>query len=503
MSRPWPAFRRFLRRALPVLGLALAACAPPASGAPGPGVLVIAIDGLRADHLSCYGYDRETSPALDALAADGLLFEEAFASSPLTLPAHVAILTGSEPTVARRFLVTEYEGLAERRWRVPERGPHLALEFLAQGYATAAFLDDEQLSAAHGFAPGFQHFEVLAGEEPEAWEGSRSERVVRRFWNWLGTLPSDRPWFAYLHFRELERFWSEPPARAEGFFPPRAELDVLPPVGNTDSVFFALPRSRWRGGTRTLGGYEALYDDEIRALDQELERLFARLRRAERFDATAIHVLGTHGLQFGEAGLYLRSGRYSRADLAVPWIFRPAGPGVVRGRRIAGIVSALDLAPTALAHAGLALPAGLLGLSQAGLTDGSARTAAARTYVFASAGLQEGCAVIGARHALEYDLPLGTSDAQLRRSWTGEWAALALQPRLLFYDRIAEPYPPLDAEGNLGPPEEFAAFRAAALEWVRDMNDLRLFLQAPPGRSLLDGATLERLRKNGRIGGGS
>ncbi|MEQ1894767.1 MAG: sulfatase [Planctomycetota bacterium] len=487
-----------------VLGLcAFAACEPPAPSGPGQGVLVIAIDGLRADHLASYGYDRETSPNLDALAAEGILFEQAFASSPQTLPAHVALLTGNEPTVARRFLMTEFEGLSERRWRVPERGPHLALEFLAQGYATAAFLDDEQLSEAHGFAPGFQHFDVVSAEEAEAWEGGPNERVVRRFLTWLGTVPAGRPWFAYLHFHQLERFWSEPGTRAEGFFPPRAELDVLPPVGNTDSVFFALPRSRWRGGARTLGGYEALYDDEIRALDLELARLFARLRRFERYDSTSIHVLGTHGMQFGEAGLYLRSGRYSRADLAVPWIFRPAGPGAVRGLRVPGLVSALDLAPTALANAGLAIPAGMQGLSQAGLADGRAPTAAAREFVFASAGLQEGCAVIGARFALEYTLPLGTSDDQLRRSWTGAWTSLGLQPHLVFYDRTAEPYPSLDAEGNRGPAEDFAAFRAAALEWGRDMNDLRMFLQAPPGRSMLDPATLQRLRDNKRIGGGS
>jgi arylsulfatase len=482
--------------------LAGVACAPPPATKRAQGVLVIAIDGLRADHLSCYGYDRETSPGLDALAAEGILFEEVFASSPLTLPAHVALLTGSEPTVARRFLVTEYEGLGERRWRVPERGPHLALEFLAQGFATAAFLDDEQLTEAHGFAPGFQHFEVLAEREPEAWEGGPSERVVRRFLDWLGTVPSSRPWFAYLHLRELERFWSDPSPSGEGFFPPRPELDVVPPVGNTDSVFFALPRSRWRGGARTLGGYEALYDDELRLIDVELGRLFARLRRNERYEGTAIHVLGTHGVQFGEAGLYLSSGRYSRADLGVPWIFKPAGASAARGVRATGIASTLDLAPTVLAHAGLAPAVGMHGLSQAGLADGSLRTAAPRAFVFASAGLQEGCAVIGARYALEYLLPFGTSDAQLRRSWSGEWASLGLQTRLTFYDRLAYPYPPLDGPEVLGPSEDFALFRAAALEWVRDMNDLRVFLQAPPGRSNLDEATLARLRKNGRIGGG-
>jgi len=492
-----------LRAARALLLLALGACGPAATGEPGPGVLVIAIDGLRADHLGAYGYARETTPALDALAAEGLLFEEVFASSPLTLPAHVALLTGAEPGAARRFLVSEYEGLTERRWRVPERGPHLAQEFLAQGYATAAFLDDAQLSDVHGFEPGFQRFEVVSDDAAEAWEGEPSARVVRRFLDWLGGLEPGRPWFAYVHLRELERFWSDREERAEGYFPPRPELDVVPPVGNTDSVFFAIPRSRWRGGPRTLGGYEALYDDELRLVDQELERLFARLRRSGRDESTTIHVLGSHGVQFGEAGLFLSSGRYSRADLHVPWIVRPAaefaGP---RGLRLAGIASTLDLAPTLLAQQGLTVPEGMHGIAQLAGLAGRAPHAAARDFVFSSCGLQEGLAVIGVQHALEYVLPLGTADAQLRRSWSGTWAALGLQPRLVFHDRLAEPFPPLEAEGNRGPAEDFARYRAAALERVRDVNDLRLHLQAPPGRSPLDAAALQRLRDHGLIGSG-
>lgn len=488
-------------RLLPLLWLA--ACSPRGAGGPGPGVLVIAIDGLRADHLGTYGYDRQTTPALDALAAEGLFFEEAFASSPLTLPAHVALLTGAEPGAARRFLVSEYEGLGERRWRVPERGPHLAQEFLAQGYATAAFLDDEQLSDVHGFDPGFQRFELVSDRPAEEWEGDASARVVRRFFDWLGGLEPGRPWFAYVHLRELERFWSDREERAEGYFPARPELEVVPPVGNTDSVFFAIPRSRWRGGPRTLGGYEALYDDELRLIDQELERLFARLRRSDRLETTTIHVIGSHGVQFGEAGLFLTSGRYSRADLHVPWIVRPAArQGGARGRRVAGIASTLDLAPTVLAGEGLAVPEGMHGLSQAALLGGAGTEAAAREFVFASCGLQEGLAVIGARHALEYVLPLGTADAQLRRSWSGTWAALGMQPRLVFHERLSEPYPPLEAEGNRASPEDFARYRAAALERVRDVNDLRLHLQAPPGRSPLEAPALQRLRDHGLIGSG-
>jgi arylsulfatase A-like enzyme len=467
-------------------------------GAP-HGVLVVAIDGLRADHLGLHGYDRDTSPTLSALAAEGGWFEQAFASAPQLLPAHAAVLTGCEPTVARRFLAPDFEGWSERRWRIPERGPHLAVELLAAGYATAAFVDEAWLVEAHGFDRGFQRYDIVTEASAAPWEGGQTRRVIERFLQWQRELPADRPWFAYLHLNRLERSWSDRASPAESYFQPREELDLVPPVANTDSVFFAVPRSRWAGGARTLGQYEAAYDDELRRMDQELERLLAGLRRDGRYDATSIHVLGTYGMQLGEAGLYLCAGRYSPFDLRVPWIARPRSAlGGVRGQSLPALVSLIDLAPTVLALEGLTVPTGMHGLSQAdALLDGPA-AAPARPFVFASCGLQEGCAVIGEHHVLEYLFPLGSSDAQQRRSWLGEWSELSsLQPRLAFYLRTAGFAPPLEPATPAAPDPRINVYRAAAVEWMRDLNDVRLLLHAPPGESGLDEATLERLRAKG------
>src|SRR5262245_6851668 len=119
----------------------LAACGSRTAEGVGPGVLVIGVDALRADHLAVHGYDRDTSPVLTSLAQEGVRFEQAFTSAPQLIPAHVALLTGCEPSVARRFLAPEFEGLNERRWQIPARVPRMAVEFLAAGYATAAFVD--------------------------------------------------------------------------------------------------------------------------------------------------------------------------------------------------------------------------------------------------------------------------------------------------------------------------------------------------------------------------
>lgn len=490
-----------------LLALVGAACGAGPSAGTAPGVLLVVVDELRADHLGVYGYDRDTTPVLGGLAREGLRFEQVFASAPLLIPAHITLLTGCEPGVARRFLrdtlrlsltdpvdpavAPEFEGLNERRWGLPARAPRLAVEFLAAGYATAAFVDHELLSEAYGFGVGFQRYEILDPASAEDWEGPRSTRAVDHFLKWLGTVPPSRPWFAYVHLNQLERSWTEPSSGSEGFFQPRPELGHVPPVANTDSVFFAVPRSRWRGGARSMGQYEAAYDDQVRGVDAEIGRLCASLRRQGRYETTSLHVLGAFGLQFGEAGMILCSGRYSQADLAVPWIVRPrAGLDATRGRTVSGLVSTLDVAPTLLALEGLAVPRSMAGRSQAGALRALDGEEAVRPFVFASCGLQEGCAVIGTSHVLEYLLPLGTADAQLRRSWTGEWSELAMQPRLYFYDRHKTAAVPLEDEGNSQREPELGAYRAAAVEWLRQMSEMRFSLQGPAGDPAPAGAAL-------------
>ena len=480
-------------------GLVLAAsCGRPGGPGQGRGVLVIAIDSLRADHVSAFGYDRPTTPALDALAAEGFSFTQAFTNAPLLLPAHVGLLTGCEPAVARRFLPTEFEGLDERRWKIPQRVPRLAIEMLAAGYATAAFADHPLLEPVYGFDAGFQHYQILAEDSAQDWEGTQSARLSERLIQWVRSLERDRSWFAYLHLHDLERAWTTPRPEWETYFTPRPELSEVPPVGNTDSTFFTIPRSRWRGSSRSLGHYEAAYDGHLLALDHELERLFAGLRRAGRYENATILVVGSYGVQFGEAGLYLRAGRYSMADLHVPWIVRL--PGRAKSGRSDALVSLTDLAPTVLELEGLSVPVGMHGFSLASLLRGEPSEVPPRRYAFASCGMQEGCAVIGERYCLEYLIPAGTEDHQIKRSWFGHLRESSLEPTPRFYDRRSHPFPPL-ASNHLGPPEEEAQFTRVARDWMRDINNARILLQSTAlVDSRLDETTVRDLQEKGFVG---
>jgi arylsulfatase A-like enzyme len=230
------------RFALPVCAALAVACGGAgtggAEGGAGHGVLLVAVDGLRADHTGSLGYDRPTTPTLDQLASEGVAFTQAFASSPLLLPAHVALLSGCDPRLARRFGSGD---LAARSWNLPAGLPRLAVEFLSAGYRTAAFVDRTELDAALGLGRGFQRY--LVARDGELGGEGHTRAQVRRLLSWVRSLGAGSRWFAYLHLADLERSWREPDEAAESYFGPRAHLQYVPPVGNTDDMFFAIPFS--------------------------------------------------------------------------------------------------------------------------------------------------------------------------------------------------------------------------------------------------------------------
>ena len=239
--------------------LALAAMGACADQAPphglSHGVLVIAVDGLRADHVGVLGAQRPSTPSLDSLAAEGLVFRDAIAAAPLLQPAHIGILTGSSPELARLFYSHES---GEARWQIKPAIPHLAVEFLSAGYRTAAFIDEGTLAPSEGFARGFQQYQVLDEKLPSK---ERSAMHGRHLEDWLHSMDSSDSWFAYMQLSELTRSWTEPLQPWDTYFRASKEKSKqrVPAVGTTDGSFFAIPHSRWRGGSRTLGEYEASY----------------------------------------------------------------------------------------------------------------------------------------------------------------------------------------------------------------------------------------------------
>jgi arylsulfatase A-like enzyme len=464
--------RHLLALGLMAWGAGLAACRPePGLAGEGRGVLLIAVDALRADRLSSAGYDRPTTPRLDALAEAGIAFEDAWATAPWGLPSAASLLTGCDPFVARRLLPAGIPATRATRWNVPRQAPRLAAEYLRAGWRTAAFVDDPDLAPVRGFQGGFQVW--VRGDAPaRTREPGRLTGAPLRLAQWLRTLDRSDDWFAFLQVSDLERVWDREPASADGDaagFEPRDDLAVVPPVGDAEHLFHAIPRPRWSGGLHTLGEYEARYDDALRRVDASLGEVLAQLELSGRLGDTTVCVVGSFGMSFGEGGLLLDHGTFSDADLRVPWILKPADTdGLDRGQRVADLASLLDVAPTLLALSRLDVPPTMHGVSFARRLRGEGEPP--RDFLVARCAFQDGYAVIERDWKLELTRPWIVDDPILAASWYGSPPPYDEPLREVLVARSSEPSELERAA---------AAQRLCELgkRWVQDVERLRRGLQ--------------------------
>jgi len=270
-----------------------------AAGAPGQSVLLITVDTLRADRLGCYEAGRGPTPAIDRLAARGVLFERAFAHNPTTLPSHANILSGLTPLA---------HGVSENARSVfPGDLTTLAGDLKDAGYATAAFVGAFPLDSRFGLDRGFDVYDD-AFSAPSGGEGELQERraadVVRPALAWIARQTG--PWFCWIHL------W-DPHAP---YAPPEPFL------------------SRFRDDP---------YAGEVAYVDAQLGAMFDALAARRLLEGTLIVFTADHGEGLGEHGELTHSYFAYNATLKVPLIL--AGPGLA-ARRVAANVSHIDIRPT-------------------------------------------------------------------------------------------------------------------------------------------------------------
>jgi arylsulfatase len=348
-----------------LLSIAMLACqggrpagSPPMAGEldTPPSIVVVTIDTLRADHVHAYGYHRETSPHLDALAAEGVLFERAFTTMATTLPAHVSLFSGVYP---------HQHGVAENRWgRAPFGAGEGELRSAAQllhddGYTTAAFVSAAPVKRVTGMAAGFDVFEEPLGYEMKgapvpdqaiAWleRGPKEPFLLWvHLWDphepnrpseeWATTFPSDDGIESVIDQRgidpeRLERAFAAPALRR--FLAPRSGGDdEPPPVVDRAAVRDMLNR----------------YDADVATADREVGRIVTALRERGLLDRAIVVVTADHGQSLGQHD-WLPHGRITNDNLQVPLIVR-FPPGVVRAPlRVAHATSLVDVLPTVLAR---------------------------------------------------------------------------------------------------------------------------------------------------------
>jgi arylsulfatase A-like enzyme len=324
-----------------LLAFSLATLACGAAERPRNAVLV-SIDTLRADHLGCYGHPLPTSPHLDALASDGVLFEDVSSTAPWTLPAHASLLTGLYPNRT---------GVRTLHHALPADVDTLATRLALQGFETMAVVNSLYLTRASGLDQGFARFEAIP--EDQSAEGAAAH-IVDTALAWLAK-PPPAPFLLFVHIfdvhsdyrsrAEVERLFTERRSPVEG-----SSAQLMRLVGRGAS-----PRAE------RAERLSRLYDAGIRQVDDELGRLFAALGSGERAADTLVVVTSDHGEEFGDHGSVLHGGTQHREILHVPLIMH--GPGVPAGVRVSTPASLVDVVPTVLDLLGIAPPADLDGRS--------------------------------------------------------------------------------------------------------------------------------------------
>jgi len=315
---------------------------------PRKNILIVTIDTLRADYLSCYGHDRPTSPVIDGIAKEGVLFERCVSQAPWTLPSYSSIFTG---------FVCESHGVVRRNQTLGFDQVTFVEELAKAGYATGGIVSGTFTDAFWGFDQGFDDYDDLGmvvdetdltgthaknGADPFATEAMQeaahpkitSPEVVEKAMHWLDA-HRDRRFCLFAHFFDPHEDFVEHPGISEHFPPRKVGPDFPNPNAANDPATDKL---------------RALYEGEIAFTDQWIGKLLDHVRELGLWDDTIVVVCADHGEQFKEHGDDPRQNighgsNLFNEEVHVPLILRVPG---VAAQRVTTPVANLDLGPTLL-----------------------------------------------------------------------------------------------------------------------------------------------------------
>jgi len=424
--------------------LAIVSVAGACRRAESPPVVLISIDTLRADHLPAYGYRGVETPALDALARDAIVFENAYCQVPLTLPSHAVILTGRAPY---RNGVRDNLG-----FRLDPSIPTLASMLKSAGYATAAAVSTLALRGDRGLDAGFDLYDDrFPRDSPDERPGTATVKVLE---DWMGSAAgSGNRVLLFLHLYEPHAPYAPP----EPF------------------------RSRYAS---------RLYDGEIAAADAAVGRFLDALRRRRLYDRALIVFLSDHGEGLGDHGEDEHGVLLNRESIRVPLFVKLPGSRR-KGERIARPVGLVDVLPTIAARTGAPPPGPVDGVDLLAEPRGAAgrRIYAETLYPRLALGWSELYSLVDSRYQFVeaprpelYDLVADPAERQ-NLAPTRPDPIRSLRAELARIPR---------SEANRGPVSAEEVRKLGALGYISVSN-------APPGRALPDPkdrlATLKKYKK--------
>lgn len=303
----------------------------------GPNVVLVVVDTFRADHAGCYGYERNTTPHIDALASDGILFRKAIASASWTLPSIGTIMTSQYPAVL---------GIEGPDVIIGNRFLFLAELLREKNYLTKGIVSHHLVSARLGFGQGFDSLDM---ENAQGHDHTSSPSLTEKAISFL-TAANDEPFFLFLHY--FDPHYDYILHDDYDFYP-----DYDGPPYNGMSIL-ELKRHVPDMAEDDLAYVRALYDSELAFTDAHIGSIFDELRNLGMYDNSLIIVTGDHGEEFAERGEYwIGHCRTLYQELIhVPLIIKL--PGSHKAVVVEEYVGLIDLMPTIMEFLSIEMPAG-------------------------------------------------------------------------------------------------------------------------------------------------
>jgi choline-sulfatase len=461
-----------------------------------PNVLIYVVCTLRPDHMSLYGYGRDTTPFLKNMGESAIVFEDAQAQAPWTKPSVASLMTS---------LHASAHGLVNDSDTIPKSASTLAEQLRAAGYVTASIVANPFAGRTSGLERGFDYmmeYPVVQRNRTDAVDrGTDSAAINRSILPWLDR-HHDEPFFLYVQSTDPHAPY-RPPAAEEARFANPSETTAF----NTD--YGKLRDIRAYGGGATVSrdemrakGVDAQvyikrakdrYDAEIAHNDKSFGQLIDRLKERGALDNTLVIFASDHGEEFWEHGFGAHGhslyNELIHAALLV-WNLRL----LPVPRRIKEPVQLIDIMPTVLELANVKVPEGVHGQSLVPLLKGQSFTR--RAPVMATK-----LALPRAKQGGGVPENLTDTYARIEPGWKFIYRGQPGRARLKqveLYDRQSDPGERSDV---IEQKQDLAAkFKAQTIEWVDVQRQVRKQL-GPGGTSKMDPQTLERLRSLGYIGG--
>jgi len=297
-------------------------------------IILISIDTLRADHLGCYNYPRNTSPSLDKFRENAVLFRWCIAQSSSTLTSHASMLTSLIPSHHGAFFT--------RGQALPDNTQTMAELLKQKGYRTISFNDGGQIAPKYGLNQGFDRYESMSDNLKA--EHLNFYRVVTKTMTWLDQNP-DEKFFLFLHTYETHHPYT----------PKKRQLKLFESTYNGDlnwqitvEMIERINKGEIKLTDEDKQHINNTYDAEIRSMDESFGLLIDYLKKKKLYDNTLIIFTSDHGEEFGEHGTWaMHSHTLFNDQLHVPLLIKLPGSKFA-SRKVDHLVRGIDILPTVM-----------------------------------------------------------------------------------------------------------------------------------------------------------